>query len=302
MTIEQAKIFSNGQCDDSNNLGYHALKTAIHDIKRQLSICDELSDDLKIKGWEYLQECIKDLHKENKNILGFDIDKSFSDDDIKEQISGCEYEYLEYFKKYDTADFHYDWDEQVFVDSDGKYFSDEMVLDSEYCHEQAIYDLEEMYREEHPHGSEIDGMLRSLQFECEGHIARFRDKQDFIKKIEAKSLVKQDRAFLVDFIIKNRESVLRFIDAELSPCTVKQGKLIAMIIVVLRDCGYFVQTDRKLTQIHKAFCEKYPGKIGQLTGIVDYINSHDNPEYDGDKQIREDELKLLQSKLENFVE
>lgn len=107
---------------------------------------------------------------------------------------------------------------------------------------------------------------------------------------------------LDDFIIKDREKVLRFIETELRPCRAKQGKLIAMIIVVLRDCGYFVQTDGKLTQIHNAFCEKYPGKIGRLTGIVDYINSHDNPEYDGDKQIREDELKLLQSKLENFVE
>ena len=106
---------------------------------------------------------------------------------------------------------------------------------------------------------------------------------------------------LNDFIIRDRENVLRFIKAELGSCRRPQGKLIAEFIIVLRDSGYFVQTQGKLTQIHKAFCNMFPGKVAELSGIDEYINSRDNHNYKGIKKITDDELNQLQQKLKNFV-
>lgn len=71
---------------------------------------------------------------------------------------------------------------------------------------------------------------------------------------------------------------------------------------MLRDSGYFVQTQGKLTKIHKAFCDMFPGKVAELSGINDYINSRDNHNYEGPKKITNDELNQLQQKLKNFVE
>lgn len=106
---------------------------------------------------------------------------------------------------------------------------------------------------------------------------------------------------LNDFIIRDRENVLRFIKAELDSCRRPQGKLIAEFIIVLRDSGYFVQTQGKLTQIHKAFCNMFPGKVAELSGINEYINSRDNHNYKGIKKITDDELNQLQQKLKSFV-
>ena len=125
---------------------------------------------------------------------------------------------------------------------------------------------------------------------------------DAIIPVSQEYFQKEPTLELNDFIIKDSEKVLRFIETELKSCRAKQGKLIAAIIIVLRETGYIVQTEGKLTRIHDAFCKMYPGKIGRLTGIVDYINSHDNPGYIGDKKITENELNQLQQKLKNFVE
>lgn len=107
---------------------------------------------------------------------------------------------------------------------------------------------------------------------------------------------------LAGFITREQEKILQFIKAELAPCKRPQGKLIAEIIIVLRDSGYFVQTQDKLTKIHKAFCDMFPGKVAELSGINDYINSRDNHNYEGPKKITNDELNQLQQKLKNFVE
>ncbi len=103
---------------------------------------------------------------------------------------------------------------------------------------------------------------------------------------------------LEDFIIKDREKVLHFIDSELSVCSKPQGKLVAMIIVVLYKAGYIVEINGKLKAIHNALKDKYPSKIGNLQGIVDYANSYCKEDYSGDKKITNDELESLRKKLE----
>ncbi len=100
------------------------------------------------------------------------------------------------------------------------------------------------------------------------------------------------------FIVKDREKVLHFIDSELSACSKPQGKLVAMIIIVLYKAGYIVEINGKLKAIHNALKDKYPNKVGNLQGIVDYVNSCCKEGYSGDKNITDGELESLRKKLE----
>ncbi len=127
-------------------------------------------------------------------------------------------------------------------------------------------------------------------------------EMDAIIPISQRAPVIEPNPGLAGFITREQEKILQFIKAELAPCKRPQGKLIAEIIIVLRDSGYFVQTQGKLTKIHKAFCDMFPGKVAELSGINDYINSRDNHNYVGPKKITKDELNQLQQKLKNFVE
>ena len=297
MTIEQAKIYTGNKCGDDNKLGYYALKSEIQELEKQYKFCDELVDELKVDGWKYLQGRICDLHDENKNMLGFDRGKAPTEEEIEDQIFATGNSYLEYFCENPTLSFHYDNERLEFVSDDGQYISLGDVLGSEECRELAMNDLWENYRHDHPRAADIDAELSTLHFQCENQIARFRDRQAFINEIKARSNTIQSQYSLVDYITRDRDKVLQFIDNELRPCKATQGKLIAMLIIVLHDAGYLVEYNGKLSDIHKAFKDAYPGKVGALTGIVDYVNSYNNDKYTGDKRIRQEDLASLRDKL-----
>lgn len=169
---------------------------------------------------------------------------------------------------------------------------------------KAFFDQFVEYRTKHIGKGFHAPLLRQL-----GHDAGFMFALAFeLREIDATIPISQRAPFiepnpgLAGFITREQEKILKFIKAELAPCKRPQGKLIAEIIIVLRDSGYFVQTQGKLTKIHKAFCDMFPGKVAELSGINDYINSRDNHNYEGPKKITNDELNQLQQKLKNFVE
>ena len=297
MTIEQAKIYTGNKCGDDNKLGYYALKSEIQELEKQYKFCDELVDELKVDGWKYLQGRFCDFHVEYKIMLGFDREKTFTDEEIEDQIFDLKHCYVEHFCENPTLSFHFDDESCEFVSNAGQWISHDDVLGSEECRELAMNDLWENYCQEHPQGVDIDGKLAILHFQCEGQIARFRDRQAFINKIKARSNTIQSQYSLVDYITRDRDKVLQFIDNELRPCKATQGKLIAMLIIVLHDAGYLVEYNGKLSDIHKAFKDAYPGKVGALTGIVDYVNSYNNDKYTGDKRIRQEDLASLRDKL-----
>lgn len=129
------------------------------------------------------------------------------------------------------------------------------------------------------------------------------------RAIEALPLPKKSEAAqstfapnLSQFIVKDKEKVLQFIDSELSACSKPQGKLVAMIIIVLHQGGYIVEFNNKLTMIYNAFKGRYQEKIGKFNGIVEYINSRYKDGYTGDKKITDNELDSLKNKLNNFCE
>ena len=297
MTIKQAKIFRGDKCGEDNSLGYHALKSEIRELKKQYKFCDELVDELKVDGYKYLQGRICDIHDENKNMLGFDRGKAPTEEEIEDQIFAAGHDYIEYFVDNPTLSFHYDNERLEFVSDDGQYISSGDVLGSEECRELAMNDLWENYRHDHPRVADIDAELSTLHFQCESQIAHFRDRQAFIDKIKTHSNTIAPQYSLVDYITRDRDKVLQFIDNELRPCKATQGKLIAMLIIVLHDAGYLVEYNGKLSDIHKAFKDAYPGKVGALTGIVDYVNSYNNDKYTGDKQIKQEALESLRYKL-----
>ena len=297
MTIKQAKIFSGDKCGEDNSLGYNALKSEIRELKKQYKFCDELVDELKVDGYKYLQGRICDIHDENKNMLGFDRGKAPTEEEIEDQIFAAGHSYIEYFADNPTLSFHYDNERLEFVSDDGQYISSGDVLGSEECRELAMNDLWENYRHDHPRGADIDAELSTLHFQCESQIAHYRDRQAFIDKIKTHSNTIAPQYSLVDYIIKDRNKVLQFVDNELRPCRATQGKLIAMLIIVLHDAGYLVEYNGKLSDIHKAFKDAYPGKVGALTGIVDYVNSYNNDKYMGDKRIKQEDLATLRDKL-----
>lgn len=277
---------------------YEVLKYKIQEIKKRYKLlCDELPDEFKVDGWKYLQGCICKIHDENKNILDFDREKNFTDEEINDQIYTERHTYLEYFRENPTLSFHFDYEYCGFFDDDGRSISDDEVLESKECLELAMEDLMKKYCQDHPLGVDIDDKLSTLYSQCERQIACFMDRQAFINEIKAYSNTIQSQYSLVDYITKDRSKVLGFIDNELRPCKRKQGKLIAMLIIVLYEAGYLVEYNGKLSSIHKAFKDAYPGKVGALTGIVDYVNSYNNDEYTGDKQIKEADLTVLRNKL-----
>ena len=288
---------ASGKCGDDNNLGYYALKSEIQELKKQYKFCDELVDEVKVDGDKYVQGCICEIHDENKNMLGFDRGKAPTEEEIEDQIFAAGHSYIEYFADNPTLSFHYDNERLEFVSDDGQYISSGDVLGSEECRELAMNDLWENYRHDHPRGADIDAELSTLHFQCESQIAHYRDRQAFIDKIKTHSNTIAPQYSLVDYIIKDRNKVLQFIDNELRPCRATQGKLIAMLIIVLHDAGYLVEYNGKLSDIHKAFKDAYPGKVGALTGIVDYVNSYNNDKYMGDKRIKQEDLATLRDKL-----
>lgn len=297
MDNNMLRKIASGKCGDDNNLGYYALKSEIQELKKQYKFCDELVDELKVDGYKYLQGRICDIHDENKNMLGFDRGKAPTEEEIEDQIFAAGHSYIEYFADNPTLSFHYDNVGLEFVSDDGQYISSGDVLGSEECRELAMNDLWENYRHDHPRGADIDAELSTLHFQCESQIAHYRDRQAFIDKIKTHSNTIAPQYSLVDYIIKDRNKVLQFIDNELRPCRATQGKLIAMLIIVLHDAGYLVQYNGKLSDIHKAFKGAYPGKVGALTGIVDYVNSYNNDKYVGDKRIKQEDLATLRDKL-----
>ena len=296
MDNNMLRKIASGKCGD-NNLGYYALKSEIQELKKQYKFCDELVDELKVDGYKYLQGRICDIHDENKNMLGFDRGKAPTEEEIEDQIFAAGHSYIEYFADNPTLSFHYDNERLEFVSDDGQYISSGDVLGSEECRELAMNDLWENYRHDHPRGADIDAELSTLHFQCESQIAHYRDRQAFIDKIKTHSNTIAPQYSLVDYIIKDRNKVLQFIDNELRPCRATQGKLIAMLIIVLHDAGYLVEYNGKLSDIHKAFKDAYPGKVGALTGIVDYVNSYNNDKYMGDKRIKQEDLATLRDKL-----
>lgn len=297
MDNNMLRKIASGKCGDDNNLGYYALKSEIQELKKQYKFCDELVDELKVDGYKYLQGRICDIHDENKNMLGFDRGKAPTEEEIEDQIFAAGHSYIEYFADNPTLSFHYDNERLEFVSDDGQYISSGDVLGSEECRELAMNDLWENYRHDHPRGADIDAELSTLHFQCESQIAHYRDRQAFIDKIKTHSNTIAPQYSLVDYIIKDRNKVLQFIDNELRPCRATQGKLIAMLIIVLHDAGYLVEYNGKLSDIHKAFKDAYPGKVGALTGIVDYVNSYNNDKYMGDKRIKQEDLASLRDKL-----
>ena len=230
-------------------------------------------------------------------MLGFDRGKAPTEEEIEDQIFAAGHSYIEYFADNPTLSFHYDNERLEFVSDDGQYISSGDVLGSEECRELAMNDLWENYRHDHPRGADIDAELSTLHFQCESQIAHYRDRQAFIDKIKTHSNTIAPQYSLVDYIIKDRNKVLQFVDNELRPCRATQGKLIAMLIIVLHDAGYLVEYNGKLSDIHKAFKDAYPGKVGALTGIVDYVNSYNNDKYMGDKRIKQEDLATLRDKL-----
>lgn len=297
MDNNMLRKIASGKCGDDNNLGYYALKSEIQELKKQYKFCDELVDELKVDGYKYLQGRICDIHDENKNMLGFDRGKAPTEEEIEDQIFAAGHDYIEYFVDNPTLSFHYDNERLEFVSDDGQYISSGDVLGSEECRELAMNDLWENYRHDHPRGADIDAELSTLHFQCESQIAHYRDRQAFIDKIKTHSNTIAPQYSLVDYIIKDRNKVLQFVDNELRPCRATQGKLIAMLIIVLHDAGYLVEYNGKLSDIHKAFKDAYPGKVGALTGIVDYVNSYNNDKYMGDKRIKQEDLATLRDKL-----
>ena len=102
---------------------------------------------------------------------------------------------------------------------------------------------------------------------------------------------------IAQFIIKDEEKVLKFIDDELSRCDKPQGKLVAMLIIALCDGGYFAHHSGKVTAMINAFKGAYPGKVATSRGIEDYIRGHYNPDGNNPKRITDIELELLKNKL-----
>lgn len=106
---------------------------------------------------------------------------------------------------------------------------------------------------------------------------------------------------LADFIVRDKAQIMHFIDSELSACAGKQGKLVALIIVVLKQEGYLVDITGKLLAIHNAFRETYPGKVGSPQGIIDYVNSVTKDQYDGSKQLKKEDVAEMANKLKKSV-
>ena len=294
--ILQNKINFGG--DDNNRSGFIYLQTEINKLEQRVKECiNVLPNDLLIAGFRYISNVANGLVAANKSLLGFIRDPEFSDEEINEQISYALHQYME--NAVIDKIIYYDADDAIYYDEGGHEVSEECFAKTDYCRSCAYLDLYEKYRGNRPNGTQIDNSLFLLSYNCMRKIAVLQDQQAFIESVKQFNLeYTVDRPLsLLDFIIKDREKSLDFISSELNVCRSRQCKLIEMIIIVLHEAGNLVQYNGKLKNIHKALQDAHPGKIGTLTGIVDYLNSYNNPDYCGDKHIKPQELELLRNKL-----
>lgn len=97
------------------------------------------------------------------------------------------------------------------------------------------------------------------------------------------------------YIIKDRERVLRAIDAELVGCNKPQGKRIALIICALEQYGYITNIDGNIERIYNAFKQRYPDKIASRQSVSQYLNAHRNPNAYTDKP------RFMDRELERFI-
>lgn len=299
LTLEYAKTISNHKCSDDNGIGFQALIAAIYQLENKYNYCNDLSDDMKIKGYKYIKRQIQILHQENKNMLGYDWEKDFTEDEIQGQIDNCRDEYLTLFRDDPAALDYYSYNEDYdcFVDEEGNRISDETLLESADCQEWAFGDLLEEYNNEHPNGNKINDQLKDLAFKCEQAISKTNDKLEFIKQIEDSAAPTQELPALSELLLKDREVVLKFIDDELRVCDRPQGKLIAMMIIALCEKGYLPHHSGKLTKIYSAFKHLFPDKVATQRGIEDYIRGYYKPNENNPKRIIPSELEILKSKL-----
>lgn len=281
---------------DNNHIGYNELRAAITEIKKLIKYCDDLtSHKLKIKGFQYIQDQIENLVTYNEKLLGFIRYPEFTDDEISDTIDSA----ISKYKDRALESGILSCEEGCYFNEYGDYVDDESFKDDNYCQDEAYTDLHEEYKQAHPKGAEIDQTLELLSWECERKIAEIQDYLDFVEKISnVETLNKQKRPnSLVDIIIKDREKVLRVIENELAASNKPQGKLIAMIIIVLSDIGYLPHYKGKVTQIYNAFKKTYPNKVGTIKGIEDYIRGYYRPDNKNPKRIPDDELELLKTKF-----
>lgn len=109
---------------------------------------------------------------------------------------------------------------------------------------------------------------------------------------------KKEAPKITDFIIKDEDKVLKFIDDELKPCRSPQGKLIATMIVALCDKGYFAQIQGKVTNIIHAFRNAYPEKVAVDSAISDCITGYYNRNSETPKSLSKEVLEQLKNKLD----
>lgn len=297
MDNNMLKEIASSKCSDGNRLGFYYLQDEICKLEQKIKECTNiLPDDLLLSGFQYINAATNKLIAANESLLGFIREPEFSYDEIKQQISCAASQYI----KNAVIDkvIYYNEDDACYYDEEGCEVVEECFAETDYCRSCAYLDLYEEYRKNHPNGAQIDNRLFLLSYNCRQNIAILQDRQSFIESVKQFSKEYIDKPLsLLDFIIKEREKTLNFIDNELKACRTRQGKLIAMMIIVLHEVGNLVQYNGKLSDIHKAFKDAYPGKVGALTGIVDYINSYNNDEYTGDKQIKMEDLIPLRNKL-----
>lgn len=300
MDNELCKKLSSYEHDDNNHWGFCYLKNEIARLKRQVEWCNSgnvLPNDLLVHGFRYIESRISELVAENTKLLGFIRGPKFGEDEIKSHISCCVSLYMQDAVK--DGIIYYDADDDCYYDENGV-ITENDYAETDTCHGQAYLDLYENYRANHPNGAIIDNQLFLLSFNCRNTIAQLQDQLSFIDSVREFSK-KPKSLSLIDFIIKERQKILDFIDKELNACKGPQCKLIAIMIIALHKAGYMTYYKGKIKDIYNAFQTAYPGKIGAFTGIVDYINSHCNSNYSGDKQIKSIDLSQMGDELNNFL-
>lgn len=107
-----------------------------------------------------------------------------------------------------------------------------------------------------------------------------------------------DSTLLEMFILKDRDKVLKAIDAELESIVKQSGKHIALIICALEHYGYIANISGKQMKIISAFSLRYPNKVATAQAVGQYINAHRNPQAKTDKPpFTEKELKEFINKI-----
>lgn len=110
------------------------------------------------------------------------------------------------------------------------------------------------------------------------------------------NIVKQcSNTNLNDFICKDCDRVLRFIESELSRPQFRKGKDIATILFILHKDGY-INYERKLRTLLRILKEYYPNKIGENKNIEDYLRSVTTTSL-SDKKITKEEIEEMRNRF-----